>query len=174
MFEGIKKRLGEAKGRWAEELPLVLWVYRTTHIFHRGNPLQVVYGTNALVPVEVGLESYRTEVYTMEINNFRLRVNVDLLEENREAAHQRNVKYLLQVAQHYDSEIKKRLFGIGNFVLREVDASMPTKQGKLHPNWEEPYKVVEVIRPGTYKLQTLAGETIKNTWHASRLRKFYQ
>ncbi|XP_074346601.1 uncharacterized protein LOC141685397 [Apium graveolens] len=134
----------------------------------------MAYGTEALVPVEVGLESYRTEVYNMETNNFGLRANVDLLEEEREAAHQKNMKYLLKTAQHNDSNIKKRSFGVGDLVLREMVALIPTKQGKLQPNWEGPYKVTEVVHPGTYKLETLSGEAIKNTWHASRLRKFYQ
>ncbi|XP_074322724.1 uncharacterized protein LOC141659695 [Apium graveolens] len=134
----------------------------------------MAYGTEALVPVEVGLESYRTKVYNMETNSFGLRANVDLLEEEIEAAHQRNMKYLLQAAQHYDSNIKKRSFGVGDLVLRELAASMPTKQGKLQTKLEGSYKVIEVVRPRTYKLETLTGETIKNTWHTNRLQKFYQ
>ena len=30
ILNGLKKRLDGAKGRWAEELPNVLWAYRTT------------------------------------------------------------------------------------------------------------------------------------------------
>ena len=30
IVSGLKKRLDEAKGRWVEELPHVLWTYRTT------------------------------------------------------------------------------------------------------------------------------------------------
>ncbi|XP_074373646.1 uncharacterized protein LOC141713996 [Apium graveolens] len=134
----------------------------------------MAYETEALIPVDVGLESYRIEVYNVESNNFGLRANVDLLEEEREVAHQRNMKYLLQAAQHYDSGIKKRSFGVGDLVLRELTAFMPAKQGKLQPNWEGPYKVIEVVHPGTYKLETLAAKAMKNTWHASRLQKFYQ
>ncbi|XP_074363998.1 uncharacterized protein LOC141704708 [Apium graveolens] len=164
IFRGIKKRLGEAKGRWSEELLWILWAYRTTPRTSTGEtPFRMAYGTEALVPVEVELESYRTEVYNMETNNFRLRANVDLLEEEREAAHQRNMKYLLQPAQHYDSNIKKRSFGVGDLVLRELAALMPTKQGKFQPNWEGPYKVTEVVRPGTFKLEKLSDEAFKNT-----------
>ncbi|XP_074342744.1 uncharacterized protein LOC141680410 [Apium graveolens] len=133
----------------------------------------MAYGIDAIVPVEVGLKSYRTEVYNVEVNNFGLRANIDLLEEERKATHKRNVKYLLQAPQHYDSGIKKRSFGVGDLVLWELAASMLTRQGKLQLNWEGPYKVIEVIRPRTYKLETEAGEAIRNTWHACRLRKFY-
>ena len=30
IVNGLKKRLDEAKGKWVEELPHVLWTYRTT------------------------------------------------------------------------------------------------------------------------------------------------
>ncbi|XP_074378398.1 uncharacterized protein LOC141719936 [Apium graveolens] len=132
----------------------------------------MAYGTEALILVEVGLKSYRTEAYNIEANSFGLRANVDLLEEEREASPQRNMKYLLQAALHYDSNIKKRSFGVGDLVLRELAASMPTKQGKLQPNWEGPYKVIEVVHPGTYKLETLLGEAIKNTWHTIIFESF--
>ncbi|XP_074346549.1 uncharacterized protein LOC141685339 [Apium graveolens] len=175
IFQGIKKRLGDAEGRWAKELPWVLWAYRTTPRSSTGEtPFRLASGTDALVPVEVGLESYINKVYNVEINNFGLRANVDLLEEEREVAHKRNIKYLLQAAQYYDLGIKKRSFSIGDFVLRELAASIPTRQGKLQPNWEGPYKMIVIVLPGTYMMEILAGEAIKNTWHASRLRKFYQ
>ncbi|KAK2999691.1 hypothetical protein RJ639_023943 [Escallonia herrerae] len=32
--------------------------------------------------------------------------------------------------------------------------------GKLSPNWEGPYKVSKVLRPGAYSLETLFGEAI--------------
>lgn len=59
-------------------------------------------------------------------------------------------------------------------VLTEAEASTPQQIGKLMPNWEGPYKVIDTPRIGTYKLQDLDGSVIKNTWHASQLRRYYQ
>lgn len=53
--------------------------------------------------MKVGLESYITEVFNVEANEFGLKTNVDLLEKEKEAAHQRNLKYQLQTVQYYDS-----------------------------------------------------------------------
>ncbi|XP_074355884.1 uncharacterized protein LOC141695544 [Apium graveolens] len=136
-------------------------------------PFILAYGTNALFPVEVGMCYYRTEVFSNESNVVGLRANIDLLEEEREAAHQRNLKYQLQAAQYCDSGGKKRNFFIGDLVLRELATSMPTNQGKLRSNWEDPYSVAEVIRLGIYKLKIMPGEPIKNTWHTSTLRTFF-
>ncbi|KAK3016643.1 hypothetical protein RJ639_005966 [Escallonia herrerae] len=42
--------------------------------------------------------------------------------------------------------------------------------GKLSPNWEGPYKVSKVLRPGSYSLETLSGEVIPRMWNAENLR----
>ena len=56
----IKARLDEAKGTWSEELPNVLWAYRTTVRTPIGETLfSLTYGTEAIIPVEVGIASLR-------------------------------------------------------------------------------------------------------------------
>lgn len=66
IFDGIKKRLGDTKGLWAEELPWVLLAYRTTPRSSTGEtPFRLAYGTDDLIKVEVGLDSYRTEVFNI-------------------------------------------------------------------------------------------------------------
>ena len=39
IMNGLKRRLENSKGRWAEELPKVLWAYRTTPRKSTGEPL---------------------------------------------------------------------------------------------------------------------------------------
>nr|XP_033515882.1 uncharacterized protein LOC117280296 [Nicotiana tomentosiformis] len=51
----MKKKLENAKGLWPEILPKVLWAYRTMPKMSTGEtPYSLVYGTNAVIPVEVG------------------------------------------------------------------------------------------------------------------------
>ena len=40
IVSGFKKRLDDAKGKWVEELPHVLWTYRTTSRLHLVGPLK--------------------------------------------------------------------------------------------------------------------------------------
>ena len=55
-MNGLKKRLNGAKGRWAEELPNVLWVYRTTPRRSIGKtPFSLTYGAEAVILTEVNL-----------------------------------------------------------------------------------------------------------------------
>ena len=53
-----------AKGAWLEELPSILWAYRTTtQTPTRETPFNLTYGTEALILVEVGLISLRRELF---------------------------------------------------------------------------------------------------------------
>ncbi|KAL0294818.1 UNVERIFIED_CONTAM: hypothetical protein Sradi_6866700, partial [Sesamum radiatum] len=60
LVQGIKKRLDKAGGTWVEELTSVLYSYRTTPRCPTGeNPFTLVYGTEAIIPAEFGMPSYR-------------------------------------------------------------------------------------------------------------------
>ncbi|XP_016173643.1 uncharacterized protein LOC107616163 [Arachis ipaensis] len=52
---GLKKRLDNKKGVWADELASVLWSYRTTEQSSTGEtPFRLTFGVDAVIPVEIG------------------------------------------------------------------------------------------------------------------------
>ena len=52
---GLKKRLDDARGRWVEELPHVLWTYRTTpRRSTRETPFSMSYRAETVIPIETG------------------------------------------------------------------------------------------------------------------------
>ncbi|KAL6321232.1 hypothetical protein AAG906_016266 [Vitis piasezkii] len=54
LINALKKRLEQAKGKWVEELPGVLWAYRTTPGRPTGNtPFALAYGMDAVIPIEL-------------------------------------------------------------------------------------------------------------------------
>ncbi|XP_075666061.1 uncharacterized protein LOC142635889 [Castanea sativa] len=62
ILAGLKKRLDDAKGRWVEELPYVLWTYRTTLCRSTGEtPFSMTYGIEAIIPLELGFPTLRFE-----------------------------------------------------------------------------------------------------------------
>ena len=56
-----------AKGVWSEELPSVLWAYRTTaRTPTRETLFRLTYGSKAVIPAEVRLTSYRWVIMMKE------------------------------------------------------------------------------------------------------------
>ena len=83
-----------AKGAWAEELPRVLWAYTTTARTPTGEtPFNLTYGTEAVIPVEVGITSLRREFFDEQSNDDQLKLSQDYLDEVRDRASQRMTKY---------------------------------------------------------------------------------
>ena len=103
MLRLIKSRLVGAKGAWPEELPNVLWAYRMTTRTPTGEtPFNLTYGTEAVIPVEVGLTSLRREFFDEQDNNDQLKHNLDLVDEVREQVAQRMAKYKQKIAEYYN------------------------------------------------------------------------
>ncbi|XP_065623023.1 uncharacterized protein LOC136064769 [Quercus suber] len=90
----IKTRLEGAKGNWPDELPSVLWAYRTIAKTPTGEtPFRLAYGSKAVIPAEVGLTSYRVENYNKDKNEEALRLQLDLVDKIRATAEQRLARY---------------------------------------------------------------------------------
>ena len=84
----------EVKGTWPEELPHVLWAYRTTTRTPIGETLfRLTYGTETVILVKVGVTSMRREAFSEDSNDNQLRVNLDILDEVRDGASQKMTKY---------------------------------------------------------------------------------
>ncbi|XP_024024255.1 uncharacterized protein LOC112092393 [Morus notabilis] len=65
----LKKKLDNLKGKWAEELPKVLWAYRTTSRSTTGEtPFSMAYGVEAVLPIEIKTPTLRTVVYNGDGN----------------------------------------------------------------------------------------------------------
>jgi hypothetical protein len=134
----------------------------------------MTYGSEAVVLVEIGLTTLRTSTYDDQQNEEQLRLNLDLINEVRETAETRIKRYQEKMTRHYNTKVKPRQFSTGDLVLRKVTlGTKDPSQGKLGPNWEGPYKVVEIRRPGTYHLEDANGRQLPHLWNTEHLRKYY-
>ena len=99
IVSGLKKRLDDAKGKWVEELPHVLWTYRTTPRRSTGEtPFSMTYGTEAVILLETGFPMTRTNSFNPKDNDKQLKRNLNLIEEKRKNA-------MVQFA-HYQQKLK--------------------------------------------------------------------
>ena len=87
IVNGLKKRLDDAKGKWVEELPYVLWMYRTTpQRLIRETSFSMTYGAEAIIPLKTGFLTLRTSAFISDGNDELLNKSLDLIEELRKNA----------------------------------------------------------------------------------------
>ena len=172
----LKTKLEDLKGKWVEYLPEVLWAYRTTRkSATQETPFTLAFGTEAVAPVEIKLKSPRIELESMEHNEEALCLNLDLLDEKRDQVQKRTEDYQRKTARYYDQKVKPRSYKPGDLVLKKL---LPVRKnlthGKLGPNWEGPYIVSRVVRPGNYEFQMEEGKILPHSWNAEHLKHLYQ
>ena len=157
---------------WPEELPNVLWAYRTTARTSTGEtPFRLTYGTEVVILVEVGINSMRREFFQEGSNDDQLKVNLD---ETREEASKKMTKYQQKMTEYYNKRVKLKRLNIGDLVLRKITpATKDSAQGKLGPTWEGPYKIVHYSRQGSYHLESMDGKRLPRPWNIEHLKRYH-
>ena len=90
----IKTWLEGAKGIWLDELPSVLWAYRTMTRTPIGEtPFRLAYGSEAVIPTKVGLTSYRVGNHDKGKNDEVMCLQLDLVDKVRTMVEQRLAQY---------------------------------------------------------------------------------
>ena len=111
----------------------------------------------------------------MEHNDETLRLNLDLLDEKCEQVLRRTEDYQRKTTRYYNQKVKPRSYMPGDLVFKKL---LPARKNpaheKLGPNWEGPYIISRVVRPGNYELQTEEGKILQHAWNAEHLKRFYQ
>ncbi|KAL0405254.1 UNVERIFIED_CONTAM: hypothetical protein Slati_3839300 [Sesamum latifolium] len=130
----------------------VLWSYQTTPIGSTGEiPFTLVYGTEAIIPAELGMPSHRILHFIEEDNSQLLKEYLDLVDKLRETTFNRTQRYKSTMINAHNKRVKARRFQVGDLMLRKVDTLKPI--GKLDPKWEGPYKITGSIENGAYELE---------------------
>ena len=121
------------------------------------------------------MANHRVTTYQDKDNEEQLRLNLDLINEVRTDAEHRTARYKNLMARQYDAMVRPRRFNIGDLVLKRV--SLVTKKpahGKLGPNWEGPYRVINYRRQGSYYFEALDGRKLEHPWNVEHLMRYYQ
>ncbi|GJT40045.1 reverse transcriptase domain-containing protein [Tanacetum coccineum] len=172
--EGIKARLDEISKDWIGELSHVLWSYRTMIKSSNGEtPFSLTYGTEAVIPAEIGMPTLRTMEVDPKKNDEALEINLDLIEEKREQAAIQEAKSKTKMEKYYNFRVHDTSFKPGDMVYHSNDASHARDGGKLRPKWEGPYEVAESLGKGAYKLKDCKGNELPRTWNICNIKKCY-
>ncbi|KAI5396441.1 hypothetical protein KIW84_062596 [Lathyrus oleraceus] len=139
---------------WHEMLPFALHGYRTFVRTSTGaTPFSLVYGMEAVLPVEVEIPSLRVlmEAKLTEAEWCQTRFDqLNLIEEKR-----------LTAMCH------------GDLVLKKILSFKPDSIGKWTPNYEGPYVVKRAFSGGALILITMDGEEFTRPMNADAVKKYF-
>ncbi|GKE87752.1 reverse transcriptase domain-containing protein, partial [Tanacetum coccineum] len=103
IVKGMERRLGKTHQGWVDELPHVLWAHRTTlKSSNEETSFSLVYGSEAVVPIKIGVKTKRIQDFDVKQNEKRRRENLDMLEDRKEIATIREAYYKQKLEGYYN------------------------------------------------------------------------
>ncbi|XP_059664251.1 uncharacterized protein LOC132310027 [Cornus florida] len=170
----LSRTLKEQQNKLAEQLPLALWAYRTTT---RGatcaTPFSLVYGTEAVFPIEIvipfGSLAERSRL------QFDPRIGeLKALLQQREQVRSKMIVYQRRVARAYNATVHPRAFQEGDLVLKTATHVMRNLSApKFTPKWESPFEVKAANPSGYYDIGRMRSNKVLGTFNAKWLKKYY-
>ncbi|RDY13623.1 hypothetical protein CR513_01426, partial [Mucuna pruriens] len=140
--------------------PMFARILDISAYIHRGNPLSLVYGTKAVLPVEVEIPSLRVlaeaEVDESEWVQSRLD-QLNLIEEKRLTSICHEKLYQRRIKNTFNRRVRPRVFKEGDLVLKKRLPNAKDPRGKWAPNYEGPYVVKQAFSRGALVLENSMG-----------------
>ena len=128
----------ETSRDWSENLPFALWAYRTSfRTSNRATPYSLVYGMEAVLPVEIEMGSLRValEYQISKTEWVQSRYNqLSLLDERRLRAVDHVQAYQRKMTHAFRKRVKPRKFQKGDLVLKVLRGFINDPRGKFRPN----------------------------------------
>ena len=124
-----------------------LWAHRISrHGATKVTPYELVYGQEAVLPVEVNLNALRiakqNDLSAIDFYNLMMD-NSDEVADKRLAALNAIERDKLRVARAYNKKVKLKNFQVGDLVWKVIlpIGSRDRKFGKWSPSWEGPFRI---------------------------------
>ncbi|RVW84685.1 Gag-Pol polyprotein [Vitis vinifera] len=170
----ILRRMVETSRDWSEKLPFALWAYRTSfHTSTGATPYSLVYGMEAMLPVEIEMGSLRVslEQQIPETDWAQARFDqLNLLDERRLRAAYHVRAYQRKMARSFKKRVRPRPLRIGDLVLKVVRGLIRDPRGKFRPNWSGPYFIRELTPESAAWLMDLDGNRFSEPTNVDQLK----
>jgi hypothetical protein len=152
-----------------------LWAHRISkHSATKVSPFELVYGQEAVLPVEISLTDVRfARQNDLTVGDYynSMMDNIDKVTDKKVTALGEIENDKIMVAKAYN-KVKAKSFQVGDLVWKTILPlrNKDRKFGKWLLSWEGPYKVKQVIFGNTYLLQTLQGKYLPKTLNGCFLK----
>ncbi|KAJ9166930.1 hypothetical protein P3X46_021619, partial [Hevea brasiliensis] len=162
---------------WHDMLPFALHAYQTSvRTSTRATPYSLVYGMEAILPIEVEIPSLRIlkESGIDESEWIQSRLDqLNLLGEKRLAAACHGQLYQRRMARAFNKGVHPRGFQPGDLVLKKILPNQNDSRGKWSPTYEGPYVVKKAFSGGALILTHMDGEEFPRPVNADAVKRYY-
>ncbi|XP_070005771.1 uncharacterized protein [Nicotiana sylvestris] len=173
----ILRKMIQSSRQWHEKLPFALLGYRTTVRTSFGaTPYLLVYGTKAVVPIEVEIPSLRIIVEVEIEDNEWVKTHLEqltLIDEKRMGAVCHGQSYQKIMTCAYNKKVWPRNFEVGQLVLRHIFPHHKEAKGKFAPNWKGSYIVRKLLLKGALYLGDIKGNDLDTAANADAVKRYY-
>jgi hypothetical protein len=162
---------------WDSKLKFALWADRVTSKKSIGtSPFKLVYGTEAIFPIQLALPVAKfLQEAEEEPNDLTRRIH-DLvqLQQDREQLLDRTELHQQMIKRNFDKKTKSDIFKAGDMVLKwDAARQEKGKHGKFEALWTGPFVIAEAQQNNTFNLQTISGEPVSGGPFNGRFLKIY-
>jgi len=113
-------------------------------------PFNLVYRSDAMIPVEIQENSPRFQNFVVEESNEGRNVNLDILNEVQEEARIKAEALKRRVEHKQRSKLRPQQFQVVDLVMWKTDPYQ--LENKVSPKWTSPFRVIEVLENGASRL----------------------
>ena len=169
----ILRKMVETSRYWPEKLPFVLWAYRTSI---KATPYSLVYGMEALLPIEIDIGSLRValEQKISEVEWTQSPYDtLSLLDERRLRAANHVQAYQRKMTRAFRERVKLIKFQKGHLVLKVLGGLISDPRGKVRLTWSGSYVIRDLTREGAAYMTNLDGSQFTEPINVDQLKKFY-
>ncbi|RDX97738.1 hypothetical protein CR513_19447, partial [Mucuna pruriens] len=162
---------------WHNMLPYALHEYRTSvRTSTRATPYSLVYGTEAVLPVEVEIPFLKVlaeeEFDESEWVQSRLD-QLNLIEEKHLTDVCHGQLYQQRMKNTFDTRVRPRVLKEGDLVLKKRLPNVKDPRGKWAPNYEGLYIVKQAFSRGAVVLADSKGQELTHPVNANAVKMFY-
>jgi transposase InsO family protein len=171
----ITKTVQGSNTDWDQRVFDALWAYRTAYkVTTKHTPFQLVYGQEAILPIELEIPSLRIAIdhRMSDLNSLRHRyAMLEKLNETRAEAYLNTVAMQNRRKSFYDWKLSPKTLNPNDLVLL-YDSRFQKFPSKFKMRWFGPYRILKTYNNGSIELQDFEGKIHITRYNGNRLKLY--
>ncbi|MCO5552423.1 hypothetical protein L7F22_005934 [Adiantum nelumboides] len=171
----ITKHVRDRPQDWDKHLTAALWAYRK--VSTQFTPYHLVYGQEALLPIEVDLGNLRVLAKDATSSKEKLEqriLDLQRLELDKEAATDYYIAQANKKREQFNNKVKEKNLEEEMLVMRYDSRLDHSHSKKFLQRWEGRYVIFKKFKNGSYWLQDLSEKIHKYFVNGWRPKEFFQ